>query len=62
VPYHLGNGWFGGLMPIIALAMVAHNGNPYHGLWYPIGVALLTLVVGLIWLRETPGRSLEDVH
>ncbi len=62
VPYHLGNGWFGGLMPIIALAMVAHNGNPYHGLWYPIGVALLTLLVGLVWLRETPGRSLEDVH
>lgn len=62
VPYHVGNGWFGGLMPIIAVAMVAYNGNPYHGLWYPIGVALMTLLVALVWLRETPGRPLEDVH
>ncbi|HMX11338.1 MAG TPA: MFS transporter [Burkholderiaceae bacterium] len=53
LPYHIGNGWFGGLMPTIAFAMVASNGNIYHGLWYPIVVAAMTLVIGLFFLRET---------
>ncbi|WAC75466.1 MFS transporter [Roseateles sp. SL47] len=53
LPYHIGNGWFGGLLPSISFAMVAQNGNIYHGLWYPIGVAALTLVIGLLFVRET---------
>jgi MFS family permease len=59
LPYHIGNGWFGGLMPTIAFAMVAHNGNIFHGLWYPVGVAVLTLVIGMIFLRETKDRELS---
>jgi MFS family permease len=53
LPYHIGNGWFGGLMPTIAFAMVAQNGDMYHGLWYPIGVAAVTFVVGMCFIRET---------
>jgi MFS family permease len=53
LPYHVGNGWFGGLMPTIAFAMVAQNGNIYHGLWYPIMIAAITFVIGMIFVRET---------
>ncbi|HEV8358805.1 MAG TPA: MFS transporter [Gemmatimonadales bacterium] len=53
LPYHLGNGWFGGFTPLIATAIVARSGNIYAGLWYPIAVALMTLVVGTLLLRET---------
>lgn len=53
LPYHIGNGWFGGLLPSISFAMVAQNGNIYHGLWYPIGIAAITLVIGLLFVRET---------
>jgi MFS family permease len=53
LPYHIGNGWFGGLLPTISFAMVAQNGNVYHGLWYPIGVAAMTLVIGMLFVRET---------
>ncbi len=53
LPYHIGNGWFGGLLPSISFAMVAQNGNIYHGLWYPIGIAAMTLVIGLLFVRET---------
>jgi MFS family permease len=53
IPYHIGNGWFGGLMPTIAFAMVASNGDIYHGLWYPVAVAALTLVVCALFVRET---------
>jgi len=53
LPYHIGNGWFGGLMPTIAFAMVAQNGNMYYGLWYPITIAAITFVIGLIFVRET---------
>jgi hypothetical protein len=53
LPYHIGNGWFGGMLPLLATAVVAATGNIYNGLWYPIGVALMTLIVGLIFLRET---------
>ena len=58
LPYHLGNGWFGGLMPAIAFAMVAHNGNMYFGLWYPVGIAALSFVIALLFLRETRGADL----
>lgn len=53
LPYHIGNGWFGGLLPTISFAMVAQNGNVYHGLWYPIIIAGMTLVVGMLFVRET---------
>jgi len=53
LPYHLGNGWFGGMLPLVATAMVAASGNIYAGLWYPIAVAGGTLVIGAALLRET---------
>jgi MFS family permease len=60
LPYHIGNGWFGGLLPLLATAMVARAGNIYAGLWYPIAVALMTVVVGTLFLRETRERSIHD--
>ena len=53
LPYHIGNGWFGGLMPTIAFALVAQNGNIYYGLWYPIIIASITLVIGTLFIKET---------
>lgn len=53
LPYHIGNGWFGGFLPTIAFALVAATGNMYYGLWYPIIVALMTFVIGSLFLRET---------
>lgn len=58
LPYHIGNGWFGGLLPAIAFAVVAQGGNIYSGLWYPILVAGMTFAVGLLLLRETKGADL----
>jgi len=55
LPYHIGNGWFGGMLPLLATAVVAATGNIYNGLWYPIGVAVMTLVIGLVFLRDTRG-------
>jgi MFS family permease len=53
LPYHIGNGWFGGLLPPIAVALVAGTGNIYAGLWYPIAIAAMTFIVGLIFVPET---------
>jgi MFS family permease len=53
LPYHIGNGWFGGFLPITAFAIVAATGNIYSGLWYPIVVSVITLVVGLAFVKET---------
>jgi MFS family permease len=53
LPYHIGNGWFGGFLPAISFALVAATGNIYYGLWYPIGIALMSLVIGSLFLRET---------
>jgi MFS family permease len=53
LPYHIGNGWFGGMLPLLATAMVAKQGNIYAGLWYPIIVSLMTFVVGSLFIRET---------
>ena len=53
LPYHIGNGWFGGLLPTTAFAIVASTGNMYNGLWYPIIIATVTLVVGTLFIRET---------
>jgi MFS family permease len=59
LPYHIGNGWFGGFLPTTAFAMVAATGNIYYGLWYPIIVAGATVVIGLFFLPETFKRSIE---
>ncbi len=53
LPYHIGNGWFGGLLPPIAVALVAATGNIYAGLWYPIAIASMTFIIGLIFVPET---------
>jgi len=53
LPYHIGNGWFGGLLPTMSFAIVAQTGNMYSGLWYPIIIAGMTLVVGTLFVRET---------
>lgn len=58
LPYHIGNGWFGGLMPTISFALVAQNGNIYYGLWYPIIIAAMTLVIGTLFMRETKDRDI----
>jgi MFS family permease len=53
LPYHIGNGWFGGLLPTTAFAIVAQTGNMYNGLWYPIVIAAATFVIGMLFVRET---------
>ena len=53
LPYHIGNGWFGGLLPTLAFALVAFKGDIYYGLWYPIVVALATAVIGTLFVKET---------
>jgi MFS family permease len=60
LPYHIGNGWFGGFLPTTAFAMVAATGDIYYGLWYPIVVAGATLVVGLFFLPETFRRTIDS--
>ncbi|MHB0827224.1 MFS transporter [Stutzerimonas nitrititolerans] len=62
LPYHIGNGWFGGFLPTTAFAMVAATGNIYYGLWYPIIVAVMTFVIGLFLMPETKDRDLRDWH
>ena len=58
LPYHIGNGWFGGLLPATSFAMVAQTGDIYFGLWYPIVVALMTVFIGLIFVPETYKRDI----
>ena len=58
LPYHIGNGWFGGLLPTISFALVAANGNIYYGLWYPIIIALITVVIGALFVRETKDNNI----
>ena len=53
LPYHIGNGWFGGLLPTTAFAIVAQTGNMYNGLWYPIIIAGMTFVIGMLFVKET---------
>lgn len=64
LPYHIGNGWFGGMLPLVATAMVASSGNIYHGLWYPVIVALMTVVIGALFLKETVHSNMfhKDSH
>nr|WP_089399522.1 MFS transporter [Noviherbaspirillum humi] len=58
LPYHIGNGWFGGLLPTTAFALVAYKGDIYYGLWYPIIIALATFVIGMLFIRETKDRNI----
>ena len=58
LPYHIGNGWFGGLMPATSFAMVAQTGDPSFGLWYPIAIALMTVVIGFLFVPETYKRDI----
>jgi MFS family permease len=58
LPYHIGNGWFGGLLPTTAFALVAYKGDIYYGLWYPIIIALLTVVIGALFVGETKDRNI----
>ncbi|HEU4376832.1 MAG TPA: MFS transporter [Telluria sp.] len=58
LPYHIGNGWFGGLLPTTAFALVAYKGDIYYGLWYPIIVALVTVVVGALFVKETKNNDI----
>jgi hypothetical protein len=60
LPYHIGNGWFGGMLPLLATAMVAASGNIYYGLWYPIVVALMSLVIGTLFLRDNRNVNIHD--
>jgi MFS family permease len=59
LPYHIGNGWFGGMLPLLATAIVAATGDIYAGLWYPIGVAVMTLIIGTVFLKDTLGVDLR---
>jgi MFS family permease len=59
LPYHIGNGWFGGMLPLTATAMVAATGDIYYGLWYPIVVAVMTLIIGTLFLTETRERDIR---
>jgi len=59
LPYHIGNGWFGGMLPLTATAMVAATGDIYFGLWYPIVVAVMSLIIGSIFLSETRHRDIR---
>ena len=61
LPYHIGNGWFGGFLPATVFAIVAATGNIYSGLWYPIGVAAMSFVIGLIFLPETKDRDITKI-
>ncbi|KVO51184.1 MFS transporter [Burkholderia stagnalis] len=58
LPYHIGNGWFGGFLPATAFAIVAAQGNIYSGLWYPIVIALITCVIGLLFVKETKDSNI----
>jgi MFS family permease len=58
LPYHIGNGWFGGLLPATSFAMIAQTGDVYFGLWYPVVIALATVVIGIFFVPETKDRDI----
>ena len=62
LPYHIGNGWFGGFLPFISVAIVASTGDIYSGLWYPIIIAAATFVIGALFVSETRGKALDREH
>jgi hypothetical protein len=62
LPYHLGNGWFGGFLPTIAFALVAATGDIYYGLWYPIIIASMTVIVGSLFMKDSdPQASIHHI-
>ncbi|MEP9372472.1 MFS transporter [Mesorhizobium sp. KR1-2] len=61
LPYHIGNGWFGGLLPATVFAMSAFKGDIYYGLWYPIVIAAMTLIIGMIFVKDTKGIDLNAI-
>jgi MFS family permease len=61
LPYHIGNGWFGGMLPLTTAAVVAATGNIYAGLWYPVSIAALTVLIGAIFIRETKDHQLHTL-
>ena len=61
LPYHIGNGWFGGMLPLTAAALVAAKGHIYAGLWYPVIVAAITFVVGMFFIRETRDHRISTL-
>jgi hypothetical protein len=61
LPYHVGTGWVGGFLPVTSFALVAITGNIYEGLWYAVFFTAISVVVSLLFLKETAGRRLEDV-
>jgi sugar phosphate permease len=60
IPYHIGNGWFGGFLPLIAAALLASTGNLYAGLIYPIAVALITVIIGGLYIKESRHTRIWD--
>ena len=60
LPYHIGNGWFGGFLPTVSFAVVAATGNIYDGLWYPIIIAVMTLVIGTLFIKDTRHVDIHD--
>ena len=61
LPYHIGNGWFGGFLPATVFAIVAWTGNIYSGLWYPVAIALMSLVIGFLFLPETKDVDITKI-
>jgi hypothetical protein len=61
LPYHIGNGWFGGMLPLTTAAVVAANGNIFAGLWYPVVVAAMTFVFGTLFVRETKDHQISTI-
>ena len=59
LPYHIGNGWFGGFLPTVSFALVVYTGDIFYGLWYPVVITAVSLVVGMICLRETKNVDLD---
>ena len=59
LPYHIGNGWFGGMLPLVAAALVTAKGHIYAGLWYPVIVSAITFVVGMVFIRETRDHRID---
>lgn len=62
LPYHIGNGWFRGMLPLLATAIVAKAGNIYDGLWYPIVVSVMTFVIGMLFVRETRHVKIHEEY
>jgi MFS family permease len=59
LPYHIGNGWFGGMLPLLATSIVANVGDIYSGLWYPIVVSIMTVVIGALFVKETKDHKIH---